>query len=807
MEEDTPAPPWYKRNLAPAGWQEERARLIASHTFGESARQLLQMGINNTSPTTLPNPTQTFETIVARSHTQENSHINLLPETSCTTKSKPTEKPKIPEKRERSIDLGRDKKRNKELRDKLAETSRERFKDSNQPPLSNQMGEYVEYYDDWEETVREDEPITSVDDEAIISAEDEAMISVADDRSQEEKEECETNTQKKVWREKFKENIPSLNYIQPEVKHILEHYLDYKDIVSEQPSADEADELMIQVEILGPHFFNSVKAELQKEKISTTNVGCNSMMEKLTREYPILPHQTLSHLIIQVLSTTINNAPSRTSSAETRSFDVSASAKLQTDKMEAVIGSLESSTDELKETERMKEDAREGSSAVQLRLNYPEKESTNETNNMEEVIESSDRSVEEMEETDKMEEIIESADASSESPTADQLRQPCLEGEPTKEIELVEADNHTERVAESLQSKNDEMEDVNESSEDEDEDSFLLSDFASTNEIEVVEADNHMERVIESSESYTDQMEESDKMKDVNESSEDEDEDSFLLFDFAESKQSSPVQSVFRCSLCDLVLTTDAELKIHKTKPHRYDLSGKKFLIPNNQKTKTLPNNPLKNKEKLHPNLLCPYCADLIPYNEKAKHMTTHNICHICFGQKHKKRRLCPLIVSYKAEVSARMPSHICITCLDSRTSNCPEKCGWNKVTKRPKFCLRHAGKFKLHRDLCRKCHWKKCQKVATLQQANDIFISAGKGPSRSTMKRISKRAQVGITKRTRKHININTRMGTSRYTAKGMSTSTSVSNTGIVTKLHCKNLEEEIKQAMMVTLQNSLQN
>ena len=98
-------------------------------------------------------------------------------------------------------------------------------------------------------------------------------------------------------------------------------------------------------------------------------------------------------------------------------------------------------------------------------------------------------------------------------------------------------------------------------------------------------------------------------------------------------------------------------------------------------------------------------------------------------------------------------------------------------------------------------------QKVATLQQANDIFISARKGPSRSTMKRISKRAQVGITKRTRKHININTRMGTSRYTAKGMSTSTSVSNTGIVTKLHCKNLEEEIKQAMMVTLQNSLQN
>ena len=99
----------------------------------------------------------------------------------------------------------------------------------------------------------------------------------------------------------------------------------------------------------------------------------------------------------------------------------------------------------------------------------------------------------------------------------------------------------------------------------------------------------------------------------------------------------------------------------------------------------------------------------LVPLHEKSEHLLTHPACPICFGQIHSERRLCPLIVNCKADIRARLPHHICITCLGPKSSRCPTECGWSRVKKRPQFCQVHPAKIKIHRDLCRKCH---CNKV-----------------------------------------------------------------------------------------------
>ena len=116
MGEKSPGHGWFSKNLAPAGLREEKARLIASPNFGESARQFLERGLNHTSPTTIPDEPELPERRVARTQTTREDPLNPLPGTSRTTKSDTTRNPRIPEKHKRSIDLGREKKR-KKLRD------------------------------------------------------------------------------------------------------------------------------------------------------------------------------------------------------------------------------------------------------------------------------------------------------------------------------------------------------------------------------------------------------------------------------------------------------------------------------------------------------------------------------------------------------------------------------------------------------------------------------------------------------------------------------------------------------------------
>ena len=71
----------------------------------------------------------------------------------------------------------------------------------------------------------------------------------------------------------------------------------------------------------------------------------------------------------------------------------------------------------------------------------------------------------------------------------------------------------------------------------------------------------------------------------------------------------------FKCSLCDLVFRTEAELRTHKMKPHRYNLPNKKFLSPDNPRI-----------GQVNSIFLCPHCADLIPFNGRHKHMIAHQI-------------------------------------------------------------------------------------------------------------------------------------------------------------------------------------
>merc|ERR1712130_1076675 len=66
------------------------------------------------------------------------------------------------------------------------------------------------------------------------------------------------------------------------------------------------------------------------------------------------------------------------------------------------------------------------------------------------------------------------------------------------------------------------------------------------------------------------------------------------------------VEGTFKCSVCDLVFRTEADLRSHKTRPHRYNLLKKKFLSQDNPR-----------KGQVNPTFLCPHCADLIPYNER----------------------------------------------------------------------------------------------------------------------------------------------------------------------------------------------
>ena len=650
-------------------------------------------------------------------------------------------------------------------------------------------------------TSEKDEPVIFVeeeltacikDEESIISAEDEPLISLADDISHEEDEESQTDSQKKAEREIFKQDIPSLDSVQPQVQHFVNLYLDYKEFVNEQPSPEEADELLIQLEIIGPGFIDSIREELRKENNPTTN----SLMEKFSIDYPILPYQTLSHLIIQVLAATMNDAPPNTPTAGRRSLHVSEIDK----RSEAVVKSSERSADKMKEAEEKKafqaSDAPESSAPVQLRLPCLEsighdfidsvQEEENVTTNS--LLENFTREypklpylrrpVQEEESSSEDDLIVVHCEHCTIDPiTKKQITEPMRNKKCNHIYEKATIYSMIEQARENQKSVRCPYMGCNQKD-------FKKTDLVKDREVakhleekrdEKKRYDDIMEGVFESSESNDDEMEESEDMEEtdgtneITESSEfpessalplrrslpwpeeeptsetdeadseAEGEEEKINFAYSSSQfsaqnqfpqtqspqiqsqvHSSPkydLQGYFKCSLCDLVLTTEAQLKTHKKEPHRYDLSQKKFLTQNSQKS--------NNKEK-----------------------SKHQVCHICFRQKHTKQSQCPVIVIYKANVSARMPRHVCITCLGPRTSR-------NHSCKRPNFCFRHAGKIKIHRDICRKCHQKKSQQVATLQRPSDISTSS-KGAS-------------------------------------------------IKTKLKCKKLEEEIKEAMMATLLTKL--
>ena len=136
---------------------------------------------------------------------------------------------------------------------------------------------------------------------------------------------------------------------------------------------------------------------------------------------------------------------------------------------------------------------------------------------------------------------------------------------------------------------------------------------------------------------------------------------------------------------------------------------------------------------------LYPHCEELVPLHEKSEHLLNHPNCPICFGQIHSKRRLCPVIVNYKADIGARLPDHICITCLGPKSSRCPTECGWSRVKKRPQFCQVHPAKIKIHRDLCRKCHWQQsrraanCNSTTTMSSGTNSTSTVNSGANSTT--------------------------------------------------------------------------
>ena len=61
------------------------------------------------------------------------------------------------------------------------------------------------------------------------------------------------------------------------------------------------------------------------------------------------------------------------------------------------------------------------------------------------------------------------------------------------------------------------------------------------------------------------------------------------------------VEGTFKCSLCDLVLRTEAELRTHNLKPRMYNLPNKKFLSADNPRI-----------GQVNSTFLCPHCANLM---------------------------------------------------------------------------------------------------------------------------------------------------------------------------------------------------
>ena len=477
-----------------------------------------------------------------------------------------------------------------------------------------------------------------------------------------------------------------------------------------------ADELVIQLAIIGgPDFIDSAKKEIEKEN-RLDSVQCpmdtNSLMEKLSREYPILPSQTLSQLIIQVLAAA--NAPTKTSRAETRSLEISYSEEEQTDEPEEAMESSEIPTDEAEE--------------VFESFNIPGIENSAE---IEDIDDTEDTN--EMKDTNKMEDTNEIEDSA-------------------------------------------EMEDM-----DDREDTNEMKDTTQMEDTNNIEGSPEMEDT------------ETDKMKDEDESS--------------DTSESSAVQQ--RSPYSEEKPTSERDEADAEEVEYLLD-----FPVSWSQNYADAQSPQSPEEQTFFPQTQNQWPQVQSKYKENSKYMKNHQVCQICFREKHKRQQSCPVIVLYNASASARMPNHICITCLSRRTSSCPARCGWDKVTKRPKFCVRHSRRIRIHRDICKKCHKKKSQCVVGLKKSNGLNTSSGKSTSLKTGTATSTGTptSTSLGSDTRKSTFVSTSRNTMKSTDRitqisNWSISTSTSNRGITSKLDCQKMENQIKEAMMATLQNSLQN
>ena len=264
-------------NLAPKGspWQEERLRLINSENFGESAASLIQMGITNSSPklTKKTQKTELDQEIRAIRKQRKKLQKQLLKDEQAQTLTKQTKKKQKTEldleirairKQKRKLlnqllkdELAqitddekppkkRKKKTNDDLADKHSVTAvKEELKSKEDPSnistnaeedpkQTNQTEEYFEYVESWQK--KEPKPSASVEDDIT-------------DTKQEEVE-SQIDTQKRATRETFKleiQQIGDTKFEESTVNPFLDLYLNWAEAHSKSPSADEADEVLIQV--------------------------------------------------------------------------------------------------------------------------------------------------------------------------------------------------------------------------------------------------------------------------------------------------------------------------------------------------------------------------------------------------------------------------------------------------------------------------------------------------------------------------------------------------------------------------------
>jgi hypothetical protein len=210
--------------------------------------------------------------------------------------------------------------------------------DPKQTTISNQTEEYLEYVETYHKTAEEDELVKPIQSSQIVR-EVEPIAVVEDDiidrdTSQEEEEEVQRNLEKKATRANFRLSLPSLEFIQPELNPFINLYLNYKEAHSQIPSADEANEALIQVASLGVDSLKELLGivdDLWKESNKDT------VLEKLVRQFPFIPLSPsfpyYHSLIVKVLSFELGRSvPDILSSNKSTSTDSATPSRTHTPK-------------------------------------------------------------------------------------------------------------------------------------------------------------------------------------------------------------------------------------------------------------------------------------------------------------------------------------------------------------------------------------------------------------------------------------------------------------------------------------------